>query len=556
MILSIFGKQRCLKTIRSKILTLLIGLMVITSMVFTLITTKNYQRELTAHYHRLAKETLGSTMRIIDSEYTDLLSYEINSIKTQRSLMENAGTGVLSMVNSLYDLQKTGFLTGQTAKEQCLKNLEAYRYQKNNFFFVYDLNLTGLSHPNTEMAGKNWSGFEDLKKRDALGLVRENLKTEKKNFTVFMWPRLEDMKPVKQMGFFMYYPQWKWIIGTAMEIGNIEKNSLAKEKQVLSKLNTILGNLSLANSGGILIFNSSGNVILHTSNIEDIDLKPVGITLDPSIQNYLKTAAGNLIQPVEYPYPHKHQGEMIQSAFVAYYKSMDWYVAAFVDNHTLKKPGSAIAARHSAIILLISLIGIGFAVFISKKIAFPLAVLTQYSKNLANRDFRLKGNPLLKSIRSNDQNDEIKQLADAFAFMESELRKNFIDLKNYQQNLEHLVNIRTKELSDANKDLKKEIQARKRAEEKRKKLIKELREALDNVQILSGLLPICSKCKKIRDDKGYWNDLENYIERHSDALFTHGLCTACADKLYGHNAWYIKSKQKRLKNRNLPHEPQ
>ncbi len=556
MILSLFGKQGRLKTIRSKILTLIIGLMAVTSMVFIFITTKSYQRELTDHYHRLTKETLGSTIRIIDTEYNDLLSYEINSIKTQRSLMENLGTSVLSIVDSFYTLQKTGLIPEQTAKKTCLKNLKAYRYQKNHYFFVYDLNLKGLSHPNKDMVGKKWFGFEDLKKRDALSLIRENLKIEKKDFIVFMWPRLEDMKPVKQIGFFMYYPQWEWIIGTAMELNDIEQNSLAKKEHSLSKINKILDQVSLSKIGGILIFDNHGKVILHTSNLKEIDLKPAGITLNPSIQDDLKKAAGNFRQPVEYSYPHKHQGEMTQSAFVDYYKSLGWYVAAFVDNHTLKKPGSAIAARHSAIILMIFLIGIGFAVFISKKIAFPLTVLTQYSKNMANRDFRLKGNPLLKSIRSNDQTYEIKQLADAFAFMEFELRKNFIDLKNYQQNLERLVNTRTLELTETNKDLKKEIQERKRLEEKRKKLIKELQEALDNVKILSGLLPICSKCKKIRDDKGYWKDLEDYIERHSDVLFTHGLCTACADKLYGHKAWYIKSKQKRLKNRNLPHEPQ
>ncbi|SDU06210.1 cache domain-containing protein [Desulfobacula phenolica] len=554
MFLSKFKKKTRLKTIRSKILTLIIGLMVITSMAFTFITTKNYQRELTAHYHRLSKETLASTIRIIDSEYNDLLSYEINSIKTQRLLMENTGTNLLLMINSFYDLHKTGFLTEQTAKELCLKNLEEYRYQKNNYFFVYDLNLNGLSHPNKDMVGKNWSGFEDLKKRDALRLVRESLKTEKKKFTVFMWPRLEDMKPVKQIGFFMYYPQWKWIIGTALEMGYIEKISCAKEKQILSKLNKILGQVSLSNVGGILIFNSHGKIILHTSNLKDIDLKPSGRMLNPLIQDYLKESAGNFKQPVEYPYTNKSQEQITQSAFVDYFKSMDWYVAAFVDNHTLKKPGSAIAARHSAIIFIISLIGIAFAVFISTKIASPLADLTQYSKNLANSNFKLHDDPLLKSIRANDRNDEIKQLADAFAFMESELKKNLLDLKNYQQNLEHLIEIRTKALSDTNKDLTKEIQERKRLEEKHNKLIKELQKALDNVKMLSGLLPICSNCNKIRNDKGDWDELEDYIENHSDVLFTHGLCTACADKLYGHNAWYIKSKKKQLRNQDPPHE--
>jgi len=74
--------------------------------------------------------------------------------------------------------------------------------------------------------------------------------------------------------------------------------------------------------------------------------------------------------------------------------------------------------------------------------------------------------------------------------------------------------------------------ARKRAEDDRERVIVELREALSNVKTLSGLLPICSSCKKIRDDKGYWNRLEDYILAHSEAHITHGLCTDCARKMH------------------------
>ena len=57
-------------------------------------------------------------------------------------------------------------------------------------------------------------------------------------------------------------------------------------------------------------------------------------------------------------------------------------------------------------------------------------------------------------------------------------------------------------------------------------------EALAKVKKLSGLLPICSHCKKIRDDKGYWNQIESYIHEHSEAEFSHGICQECATKYY------------------------
>ena len=60
----------------------------------------------------------------------------------------------------------------------------------------------------------------------------------------------------------------------------------------------------------------------------------------------------------------------------------------------------------------------------------------------------------------------------------------------------------------------------------------ELQNAVYEVKILSGLLPICASCKKIRDDKGYWNQIETFIQNNSEAEFTHGICPDCAKKLY------------------------
>jgi PAS domain S-box-containing protein len=77
-----------------------------------------------------------------------------------------------------------------------------------------------------------------------------------------------------------------------------------------------------------------------------------------------------------------------------------------------------------------------------------------------------------------------------------------------------------------------DITQRKVAQQERENLIVELREALGKVKTLSGLLPICASCKKIRDDHGYWNQIEVYIQEHSDAAFTHSFCPDCALRLY------------------------
>jgi hypothetical protein len=77
-----------------------------------------------------------------------------------------------------------------------------------------------------------------------------------------------------------------------------------------------------------------------------------------------------------------------------------------------------------------------------------------------------------------------------------------------------------------------DITATKQAEEDRIKLIGELKRALDEVERLRGLLPICAACKKIRDDEGYWSQIEEYLDRHTDLTFSHTVCPECARRLY------------------------
>ncbi len=95
-------------------------------------------------------------------------------------------------------------------------------------------------------------------------------------------------------------------------------------------------------------------------------------------------------------------------------------------------------------------------------------------------------------------------------------------------------------IQKTNEEIKLEIEERKRAQIEKDHLIVELKDALSKVKTLSGLLPICSACKKIRDDRGYWNQLESYIHHHSEAEFSHSICPDCARKILEDIASYPK----------------
>jgi PAS domain S-box-containing protein len=83
-----------------------------------------------------------------------------------------------------------------------------------------------------------------------------------------------------------------------------------------------------------------------------------------------------------------------------------------------------------------------------------------------------------------------------------------------------------------------DINERKLLEIEREKLLADLQDAMKNIKTLKGLLPICAKCKKIRDDRGEWEHIESYIKERSDTQFSHGICPKCAKEVYGSEDWF------------------
>jgi uncharacterized protein (UPF0335 family) len=112
---------------------------------------------------------------------------------------------------------------------------------------------------------------------------------------------------------------------------------------------------------------------------------------------------------------------------------------------------------------------------------------------------------------------------------------------------EKLHQIVQQRLRDLNSNLEKVIEELETANKEKADLIHELHATVQEVQILQGILPICANCKKIRDDKGYWNQVEQYIQERSKATFSHGICPECMEKLYPE----LKTEKDGMMNRGI-----
>ncbi len=411
-------------SIKTKILFIIVSLMTTTLVCVIVITKRNFEIEIRDVHKKLAQEALQYEIYTIGNQYDELVSHELDTIANRRKLMEIMVSGVSSMIHENYKLCKSGILPRDDAENRCFNWINHFSYGADQYFFIYDTDLKGLAHPLKHMINKKWTGFKDVKLKDAMSLMRDTVQRNKNGYTVFQWPRLSDSKLVKQMGYFSYYPEWKWIIGTAVPIDDLEKDSDEKINLIINKLQDIFFNVKFAETGYIFMFDKKGSMLVHP-NIEGCHHYIMNNPAYKTLIQKLKNAAGHPEKPVEHLsfFPGKHEHK--QLTYVMHFKPMDWYVAASISYDKIFVPVRRLITRQTYIILAVLSAGIIIAVLLSKKITNPLLSLAHYARELPGKDFTRQGPELAVNFKSDD---EIGQLFESFMFMETQLKKNIRDL--------------------------------------------------------------------------------------------------------------------------------
>jgi HAMP domain-containing protein len=195
-------------------------------------------------------------------------------------------------------------------------------------------------------------------------------------------------------------------------------------------------------------------------------------------------------------------------------QDLNWVILSEIDVQEVFGPLEKLKVSSIIFVLFISLLIAFYGISFSRKIIIALRQLQQGISKIDKGDLSHK----LKI----ETNDEFSSLAEAFNKMAQNLRNTM-----------------------ASKDeLSREIEQRKLAELEKERLIDQLQDTLAEIRTLRGILPLCSFCKKVRDDKGYWEQVDIYIQKYSEANISHSICPECAEKHYAKEYEKIKKKKK------------
>lgn len=190
-------------------------------------------------------------------------------------------------------------------------------------------------------------------------------------------------------------------------------------------------------------------------------------------------------------------------AGISYVENLDWYIVSLLDINTVISKHIFVPVFIMVTVIILLLVGVLLWIT-NKMIITPISAITVAAQEVSRGVYS-------GFMLPDQRKDEIGVLARTFNRMSENIRDN-------TEFLEGRVAERTAELNEANRELNEHA--------------RQLEEALARVRTLQGMLPICSHCKKVRDDKGYWEKIEHYIYQQTGTEFSHGICPECAHKLY------------------------
>lgn len=412
------------RSIKPRIVLTFVVLTTLALVAVTWMTKKNFEMEVEELHKKLLVNKLQTIMRIIQNQYEDLIKYEVENIAKRRIVMQTVSDTVLSAVRAYYDLYRREVFSETDAKRISLDWIKTIRYGKDQYFFVFDKDIIGLSHPIAEMIGEKWRGYRDLKQEDALALIRDTINIRSSGFAVFNWPALPENLSVKQMVYFTYFPEWEWIIGTSVQIEDIERDSQEKIDTIKKNLTSAISGIRFDQLEHVIVFDSYKNILLDTNVQEDAGSIVDSIIEFGHINKSLRQTLNDSDVPVDvsfYTPPNAPDNLLV---CMSYFRPLDWYISVSVSESLIYKPVKKLIRREIYIIIVILIAGIILIVFFSNRITARLLLLAQYARELPSRDLS-KDYPfsLARGLgRGTGEDDEVGQLIKSFNFMEERLR--------------------------------------------------------------------------------------------------------------------------------------
>jgi phosphoserine phosphatase RsbU/P len=419
-----------IRSINTKMLLLVFGILVTTALVLMFFTKRDLQQKILETEEHSVRNVIYLVKLNVENQYGSLLFHKLSTLEKRKAEMKKLTALVVSNIERFQEQRKKGMLQEEEARVFALDWITTLRCDDDSCFFVYDESGRLLAHPDRTLIGQNLSNLKDIKGVSLFHSMLEASRTKGDATTIFTWHCADPSKSSRKLGYFAYYPPLKWMIATAVNVEDIELDAQKRLAAIIKDLKQTFVNVKIAENGYLFLFNGRNELIIHPELSGEALAKAVNLITGNPLLDDLKTASQHPDQPIEFSLKGP-SGEKLGPyvSYAQYYKTLDWYLASSTLKEELMVPVRKAVLRQSSLIALIFVISIFVTFFLVRRISQPLKKLAAYARDLPQHDFSAPEVSSQISSLPLKYRDEVGNLAEALLFMEEALRRYIINLR-------------------------------------------------------------------------------------------------------------------------------
>jgi sigma-B regulation protein RsbU (phosphoserine phosphatase) len=419
-----------LRSVKSQFLSLILGIIILTSAAITAVTLHSVNRTVSAQAEQEARNLVNLVSLTLDTEYRNLVFHRNFALEQRKQQMLDSVSLILSAIDHHHDLARRGLLPEKVARDEILAAVQGMRYGSNDYFFIYNREYIAISHPDPRVRGTNQSNKPDAKGNIPSRLMMD-VARKGGGFAPFWWQRLDGQVAVPKLGYARLYDPWQLMVGTGVYIDDIEAEYRKRLEGIISDLSATLGKVRIAGNGYVFIFDGQKRLIVHPSaRLNEAAGGKNPATGKPLIDDLIaagRNGSGRLSYLWEKP-DRRGEFRYPKEALVSYFAPLDWYVAVTVYRDDLLQPARTLLYRQLAIIAVISTLSALCAVILTRRFVRPIEQLADYARDLPSHDFARDSLPLPASSGLLQRHDELGRLATSFRYMEESLHEHLLRL--------------------------------------------------------------------------------------------------------------------------------
>lgn len=403
------------KTIRSKLITIMALILLLTAVVIIYFTHRDVGREVMRIEQNNVENILDSVYVNIQQVYRELIAGRVQSIEMTKDRLKRESKVVFSIIDLYLGEHDLMLGVDEEAVQEKFLNWLWQLDTGSTSFFIADREYNVVFDTEMALAGRNLTSITDIKGQPLSDVI--NLpEAAYDQFVVFSPGGRDKDDDDKRLGYLTFFHRWNWTLGSFVDISYIEEAEAARIVQLLQGLDNQFSEVRIAETGSMFIFDRHNELVVsphRVKDVEDLRLQFPG----------LSRSAGD-----GHPARVSVDGRNAV-AYTRFFRPLDWYLSALIPEAEIRAPAQSLVRSQSMIIAVIFFLGAIAALFFVRHISRPLGILAREAEDMAGRDLTADDSvsaPI--SELTTKYRDEVGALAGSFIFMQEELRKNILQL--------------------------------------------------------------------------------------------------------------------------------